>query len=128
MIEMYRLRKYSNLNETCYYRFTSMTSKSCLKSDFLQKLQLTSEAVRQHLLRINLQVQHWIGNKHPRTDWEKENLFPVPKPLPLMTFFVLFPAAVLDAVTIVEAQTLVRVVLQCVKTVIVYDAGACPFS
>lgn len=67
---LYGLSKFSNLNEARYYSFTRITKKSSLKSDFeLAKLPPTSEACHQHLFRVYLQVQSWLGNKLRPTDW-----------------------------------------------------------
>lgn len=70
ILELYGLSKYSNLNEARYFKFTSITKKSTLKSNFdLIKLPPTSEGAHQHLLRVYLQVQFWIGNELQPTNW-----------------------------------------------------------
>lgn len=70
ILELYGLSKYSSLNESRYFKFTKITTKSTLQSNFdIVKLPPTSEAAHQHLLRVYLQVQLWIGNKLQPTDW-----------------------------------------------------------
>uniref|UniRef100_A0A1Y1M0B6 Uncharacterized protein n=1 Tax=Photinus pyralis TaxID=7054 RepID=A0A1Y1M0B6_PHOPY len=70
ILELYGLGKYSNLNESRYFKFTSITAKSSLRSNFdLVKLPPTSSAAHQHLLRVYLQIQFWIGNKLNPTEW-----------------------------------------------------------
>ncbi|XP_063235988.1 uncharacterized protein LOC134538524 [Bacillus rossius redtenbacheri] len=70
VLGLYGLSKYSHLNETRYYRFSTLTKKSALRSNFdLAKLPPTSEACREHLLRVYLQVQTWLGNRLSPTEW-----------------------------------------------------------
>jgi len=46
------------------------TAKLALKSQFsLTSLPPTSGAARQHLLKVYLQVQRWLGIKHEPTDY-----------------------------------------------------------
>lgn len=50
--------------------FTKLTKKSKLRSNFdLAKLPPTSEAAYEHLFRVYLQIQTWLGNKLDATAW-----------------------------------------------------------
>ena len=50
--------------------FTKITRRSKLRSNFdLAKLPPTSEAAHEHLFRVYLQVQAWLGNKLDATEW-----------------------------------------------------------
>lgn len=69
-LELYGLNKYSNLNEARYFKFTMMAKKSNLRSNFdLAKMPPTTEACQQHMLRVYLQVQRWLGNNLPPSEW-----------------------------------------------------------
>lgn len=64
------VQRYSNLNEARYFMFTKMTRRSKLRSNFdLAKLPPTSEAAHEHLFRVYLQVQAWLGNILDATEW-----------------------------------------------------------
>ncbi|GBO16456.1 hypothetical protein AVEN_136241-1 [Araneus ventricosus] len=70
VLYLYGLKRYSTLNEARHYRFLALTKKSTLRSDFdLAKLNPTSEACHQHLLRVFLLVQKCLGNKLPVIEW-----------------------------------------------------------
>lgn len=70
ILNLYGLKRYTNLNEARYFMFTRLTKRSKLRSNFdLAKLPPTSEAAHEHLLRVYLQVQTWLGNKLDATAW-----------------------------------------------------------
>ena len=70
VLELYGLNRYINLNEARYFKFMSMAKKSNLRANFdIAKLPPTTEACQQHILRVYLQVQKWLGNSLPATEW-----------------------------------------------------------
>lgn len=70
ILALYGQKKHTSLNEARYFMFTKLTNKSKLRSNFaLEKLPPTSEAAHQHLFRVYLQVQTWLGNTLEATDW-----------------------------------------------------------
>jgi hypothetical protein len=70
VLGLYWIDRYSSLNDARYFKFTQMTKKAALRSNFdLARLPPTTEACQQHILRVYLQVKRWKGNELLPTEW-----------------------------------------------------------
>ena len=87
LLALYGGTKFSTLDEYRYYAYKRTIASNSVSSTFhLATLPPTSAAPRQHSFRTYLQVQQWLGNELPPTEWGWQllnNIFvPVPTDLP----------------------------------------------
>lgn len=87
LLHLYGDRRCKTLNELRYFTLHKKVARQKVSASFdLASLPPTSEASSLHFLRVYLQVQQWLGNQLPPTEWGwcllQGNLLPIPSNRP----------------------------------------------
>ncbi|KAK4874989.1 hypothetical protein RN001_011411 [Aquatica leii] len=80
-------QEFSNINQLRHHLYNRMMVKQSAASLMdLSNLPPTKAATKQHSLRVYVQVQEWLGNSYPPTEWGwkliQDQLFSIPTTLP----------------------------------------------